>query len=86
MTKSVLVLAFACATAWPALLSAEPVESPAPTEVSDFSPPKVTCRRETVTGSRLPKKVCTTQAQRDQQREADREALEKVQRGTPPIR
>jgi len=36
------------------------------------------CKREKVTGSRVSHKVCTTQAQRDERREQDQEALRRM--------
>ena len=64
-------------------LRAEQTETPAPIHhASNESDTRIVCHRETVTGSHLPRTVCTSKRERDQRRAQDRHDLEEVQRAS----
>ena len=84
MKSLVLGVAFAFLAVVSTELRATPVDLPPEVAVPKPAESVVTCKRVVVTGSRLRQKVCMSKNQRDAQREADREALEKIQRSTRP--
>jgi hypothetical protein len=88
MNRALLFALSLCVLLVPLSVRAESKETPVPMP-KDFTPAVydktvLVCKREKVTGSRLSKKVCMTKAQRDEVRESSRDALEEVQRETPP--
>ncbi len=75
----------ALALASPAHAGNQPTATSAPAEeATDTSQNRVICKREKVTGSRLgSKKVCKTEAQWNQIRNDERQALERGQANRP---
>jgi hypothetical protein len=46
--------------------------------------PKLVCTKERSTGSHLPKRVCMTQAQHEERRKRDQEAMERMRSAPRP--
>lgn len=61
-----------------AFTPAYPAEAPA----AKADKPKLVCTKERSTGSHLPKRVCMTQAQHEERRRRDRDAMERMRAGT----
>lgn len=81
MSFLVFALAVALSDAAPAAQPAS--ETPAATAPAAPAPkaPEMVCKREAVTGTRFTKKICMTKDEADQQRQHDRQMLEKIQGG-----
>ena len=85
MLFSALIVAGAIlADATPAAATTAPAQpvaaAPATAAQAAVPPkPKLVCHTEAVIGSLFPKKTCTTVEQSNEQRQADRQALESVQ-------
>jgi len=68
---------------WIACLLALAV-APAYSAEAPADKPRLVCTKERSTGSNLPRRVCMTQAQHDERRKRDREAMERMRAGTRP--
>ena len=84
MISLVLAAALFAAGEPAAAQGASPAAPPAKAEKANKD--GLVCRKETVVGSRLPTRVCMTQAEWDERQRQDRELARKTQSLTPPTR